>query len=193
MRVAAPPPHPYWSILMNRLHTIDVNEATGETAQLFTAIKQAVGKVPNAYLTLGSNAPAVLGLVLQTGAVLKQGELSSRELEAINLSVSEASACDYCLAAHSLTGKMAGLTVEQIREVRQGGLSSDAKIDALVKLAVRLVKTSGTLPAEAVESVKQAGYNDRQIVEAILAVSAILLTNMLNRVNDTVLDFPKAA
>jgi uncharacterized peroxidase-related enzyme len=178
---------------MNRLHTIDVNEATGETAQLFTAIKQAVGKVPNAYLTLGSNAPAVLGLVLQTGAVLKQGELSSRELEAINLSVSEASACDYCLAAHSLTGKMAGLTVEQIREVRQGGLSSDAKIDALVKLAVRLVKTSGTLPAEAVESVKQAGYNDRQIVEAILAVSAILLTNMLNRVNDTVLDFPKAA
>ncbi|GLQ49418.1 carboxymuconolactone decarboxylase family protein [Dyella flava] len=178
---------------MSRLHTIEINEATGETAQLFGAIKKAIGTVPNAYRALGSNAPAVLGHVLQTGAVLKQGELSAREQEAINLSVSEASACDYCLAAHSLTGKMAGLSAEQIQEARKGSFSADAKIDALVKFAVRLVKTSGTLPADAVESVKQAGYNDRQIVEAILAVSAILFTNMLNRVNDTVLDFPKAA
>jgi uncharacterized peroxidase-related enzyme len=177
---------------MNRLHTITLQDATGETAQLFSAIKQAVGKVPNAYLTIGSNAPAVLGHVLQTGAVLKQGELSAREQEAINLAVSEASACDYCLAAHSLTGKMAGFNVDQLHELRNGGFSADAKLDALVKFAVRLVKTSGTLPAEAVESVKQAGYSDRQITEAVLAVSAILFTNMFNRVNDTLLDFPKA-
>jgi uncharacterized peroxidase-related enzyme len=183
----------FWRILMSRLHTIQVNDATGETAQLFGAVTHAVGKVPNAYRAIGSNAPAVLGQALQIGAVLKQGELSARELEAINLSVSEASACDYCLAAHSLTGKMAGLSAEQIREVRQGSFSADAKIDALVKFAVRLVKTSGTLPADAVESVKQAGYSDRQITEAVLAISAILFTNMFNRVNDTVLDFPKAA
>jgi uncharacterized peroxidase-related enzyme len=177
---------------MNRLHTIQVSEATGETAQLFGAIKQAVGKVPNAYLAIGSNAPAVLGHVLQTGAVLKQGELSAREQEAINLAVSDVSACDYCLAAHSLTGKMAGFTVDQLHELRNGGFSSDAKLDALVKFAVHLVKTSGTLPVDAVASVRQAGYSDRQITEAILAVSAILFTNMFNRVNDTVLDFPKA-
>lgn len=177
---------------MNRLHTININEATGETAQLFGAIKKAVGIVPNAYLTIGSNAPAVLGQVLQMGAVLKQGELSARELEAINLAVSEVSACDYCLAAHSMTGKMAGYTVDQLHELRNGGFSSDARLDALTKFAVRLVKTSGTLPAEAVASVKQAGYSDRQIVEAVAAMSAILFTNMLNRVNDTVLDFPKA-
>lgn len=177
---------------MNRLHTITTQEATGETAQLFGAVKQAIGKVPNAYLTIGSSAPAVLAHVLQTGAVLKQGELNAREQEAINLAVSEASACDYCLAAHSLTGKMAGFSVEQLHELRNGGFSGDAKLDALVKFAVRLVKTSGTLPADAVENVKQAGYSDRQIVEAILAVSAILFTNMFNRVNDTVLDFPKA-
>jgi uncharacterized peroxidase-related enzyme len=177
---------------MNRLHTISVNEATGETAQLFGAIKQAIGKVPNAYLTIGSNAPAVLGHVLQAGAILKQGQLSAREQEAINLAVSEASACDYCLAAHSLAGKVAGFSVEQLHELRNGGFSTDAKLDALVKFALRLVKTAGTLPAEAVENVKQAGYSDRQIVEVVLAISAIQFTNMINRLNDTVLDFPKA-
>jgi alkylhydroperoxidase family enzyme len=47
--------------------------------------------------------------------------------------------------------------------------------------------------ADEVAKVKSVGYSDRQILEAILAISAILFTNMVNRVNDTVLDFPKAA
>lgn len=67
------------------------------------------------------------------------------------------------------------------------------KIDALLKFVLTLVTTRNTLSAEAVASVKEAGYSDRQILEAILAISAILFTNMFNRVNDTVLDFPKAA
>lgn len=178
---------------MNRLHTIDIDNATGETEQLFSAIKRAVGKVPNAYLTLGSNAPAVLNQVLQMGAVLKQSALNAREQDAINLAISEASGCDYCVAAHSFTGKLAGFTAEQMHELRNGAFSADAKIDALVKFAVSVVKTSGTVPAGAVDTVKQAGYSDRQIIEALYVISAILFTNMLNRVNDTVVDFPKVA
>ncbi|WP_454733513.1 MULTISPECIES: carboxymuconolactone decarboxylase family protein [Cupriavidus] len=179
---------------MSRLHTIAAAEATGQTAELFAAIKKAVGKVPNAYLTIGSNAPAVLANVLQTGALLqKNSTLSAREVEAINLAVSEASACDYCVAAHTLTGKMAGYSAEQTRELRAGAYAEDGKIDALVRFALTLVKTSGTLPAGAVDAVRAAGYTDRQIVESIQAVSAILFTNMFNRVNDTVVDFPKVA
>jgi uncharacterized peroxidase-related enzyme len=178
---------------MNRLTTIDVANAPEATAALFASIKKAVGKVPNAYAAIGANAPHVLAHVLQTGALLKQSELSALELEAINLAVSEASQCDYCLAAHSLTGKMVGFSADQIQQIRKGGLEGNAKIDALVKFALTLVTTRNTLSPEAVAQVKDAGYSDRQIVEAMLAISAILFTNMFNRVNDTVLDFPKAA
>lgn len=175
---------------MSRLHTIAANEATGETAELFAAIKSAMGKVPNALATIGTNAPAVLANSLQTGAVLKKSTLSAKEREAINLAVSQHSGCDYCLAAHTLTGKMSGLTIEQTRQVRAGNFPDDARIDALVRFAVLLVSTAGTVPAEAVAAVREAGYDDRQIVEAIQTISAILFTNMLNRVNDTTLDFP---
>ncbi len=178
---------------MSRLHTIAVNEATGTTAELFSTIKKAIGKVPNAYATIGSNSPAILAHVLQTGALLKQTSLSAREQEAINLAVSEAVACDYCVAAHSMTGKMAGYNSDQLRQLRSGAYPDDAKIDALIRFAVQLVKTAGTVPAGAVEAVKAAGYDDRQIVEALLTVNAISFTNMLNRVNDTTLDFPKVA
>ena len=180
--------------MTTRLHTIATQDATGQTAELFGAIRKAVGKVPNAYTTIGSNSPAVLAQALQTNAVLKQGSLSAKELEAINLAVSEHSGCDYCLAAHTLSAtKQAGYSIEQTQQLRRCSFPEDAKIDSLTRFAVELVSTSGTVPASAVEAVRAAGYTDAQIVEAIQAISAILFTNMINRVNDTTLDFPAVA
>ena len=94
---------------MSRLQTANVDDATGELAVLYSAIKRAVGKVPNAFATLGSNSPAILAHVLQTGAVLEsKGSLSRRELEAINLAVSENTGCDYCVSnAPSVLGFVA--------------------------------------------------------------------------------------
>ncbi len=178
---------------MTRLHTIDPAQATAPAAGIFASIKHAIGRVPNVYATIGSNAPAVLAHALQTDAVLKQGELGARDIEAINLAISEHSGCDYCLAAHTLAAKKAGYSVEQTRELRSGEYGEDARIDALIRFVRQVASTSGTLPAAAVDAVRAAGYSDRQIVESLLAVSAILFTNMLNRVNDTALDFPRVS
>ena len=88
---------------------------------------------------------------------------------------------------------MAGYSVEQTQQLRRGEFPEDAHIDALLKFVKTVVTTHGTLPAGKVESLRSAGFEDRQIVEIISAISAILFTNMINRVNDTVVDFPKAA
>ena len=178
---------------MSRLHTITESDATGITAQLFSAIKGSMGKVPNAYLTIGGNSPDVLGQMLQLNAALHKGSLSARELEAINLAVSEESGCDYCLAAHTLMAKKAGYTDEQTLELREARFSGDARIDALVQFVQYLVSTRGTVSADRVASFREAGFSDQQVVETIGAVSAILFTNMVNRVNDTVVDFPKVS
>ena len=178
---------------MTRLHTPAYDQADQETAELFGTIKRNIGKLPNVYATIGSNSPAVLAHVLGTGATLAKSSLSKREQEAINLAVSEATGCDYCVAAHTMTGKLAGYTVEQTRELRSGSFAEDARIDALVKFALHLVQQRGTLDADAVDALKAAGFSDRQLVEIPLVVSAILFTNMVNRINDTTLDFPNVA
>lgn len=64
-----------------------------------------MGKVPNAYLTIGGHSPAALQQALAHNAMLHKGSLSAQQLEAINLSVSEATGCDYCTAAHTLMAK----------------------------------------------------------------------------------------
>ncbi|QEV96659.1 peroxidase-related enzyme [Klebsiella aerogenes] len=178
---------------MSRLADIREQDATGKAADIFAGIKKAMGKVPNAYLTIGGHSPAALQQALAHNAMLHKSSLSAQELEAINLSVSEATGCDYCLAAHTLMAKKAGFSGEQIHALRRGEYTEDARLDALVKFAQTLVTTTtGTLPEADVAALRHAGFSDQQVIEIISAVSAILFTNMVNRVNDTVVDFPKA-
>lgn len=177
---------------MSRLADIREQDATGKAAEIFAGIKKAVGKVPNAYLTIGGHSPAALQKALAHNAMLQKGSLSAKELETINLSVSEATGCDYCLAAHSMMAKKVGFSREQIRELRHAEYAEDAHLDALAKFAKTVVTTTGTLPQADVTALQNAGFDDRQVIEIISAISAILFTNMVNRVNDTVVDFPKA-
>ncbi|HAT1610341.1 TPA: carboxymuconolactone decarboxylase family protein [Raoultella planticola] len=177
---------------MSRLAEIREQEVTGKAADIFGAIKKAMGKVPNAYLTIGGHSPAALQQALAHNAMLSKSSLNAKELEAINLAVSEATGCDYCLAAHTLMAKKAGYSGEQIHALRRGEFTDDARLDALVKFVQTLVRTRGTLPEADVSALRNAGFGDQQVIEIISAVSAILFTNMVNRVNDTVVDFPKA-
>jgi uncharacterized peroxidase-related enzyme len=178
---------------MNRLHFVPVAEATGHAAQLFAAIKSAVGMVPNAYVGIASNSPHALEAALNLDAALKKGSLSGREIEAVKLVVSGVSDCEYCLAAHTTIGKMQGLGAPAMSALRQGQASGDAKLDALSSFARALVETRGAVPVDALEDVRDAGYTDAQIVDVMLAITSITFTNIFNRVNDTALDFPPAA
>ena len=176
---------------MARLNTQAVSEATGQAAELFTAIKRAVGMVPNAYVGIGTNSPASLQTVLSIGNVLNNGALSHKEIEAIKLAISGAADCDYCLAAHSLAGKKSGIAVEDVIALREGRDSSDAHLNAIAVFARTVFTSRGTVPAEVVNAVKAAGYNDQQITETLLAIADITFTNLFNRVNDTAIDFPR--
>jgi uncharacterized peroxidase-related enzyme len=177
---------------MNRLNTQPVSEASGQAAQLFASIKGATGMVPNAYVAIGTNSPLALQAVLNLADAETKSSLSGKEIESIKLAVSEVSGCDYCLAAHTLVSKKKGLSREAILGLRHGRPSGDARLDALASFARTLASTSGTASAEVVAAVKAAGYSDQQIVDTLLIIASITFTNLLNRVNDTALDFPAA-
>jgi uncharacterized peroxidase-related enzyme len=177
---------------MNRLYTQPATEATGPAAQLYAAIKSAIGMVPNTYVGIGSNSPAALEAGLHLDAVLKKSSLSGQEIEAIKLAASQVAECDYCLAAHTAISKLHGLTPEAIVALRHGKASGNLKLDALAAFTRILVNGKGSVPNEALQAVRQAGYTDAQIVDTTLAISSITFTNLFNRINNTQLDFPPA-
>lgn len=177
---------------MNRLFNQPIAESTGHTAQLYAGIKAAIGVVPNAYANIGSNSPIALETLLNIDGALKKGTLGTKESEVVKLVVSQAAECDYCLAAHTLISKKAGLSKEDILAIRRGTPSSDKRLDALASFTKELISTTGTASDSAVEEIKSAGFTDTQIVEIVLAITSITFTNLFNRINDTAIDFPPA-
>jgi uncharacterized peroxidase-related enzyme len=178
---------------MSRIPTPALETATGATAEVYAQIKKAAGKVPNTFATIGAHAPAALKAVLAADAVLATGTLGKQDGETVKLLVSQVAGCDYCVAAHSLLGKLAGLKPDVLKQVRAGQPTGEAKRDALISFVQNLVQTSGTISDEQFAAIKAAGYTDAQLVEISLAIALTVFTNVFNRINDTPIDFPAVA
>jgi len=175
---------------MSRIDTPALETATGASADVFGQIRKAIGSIPNTYAAIGFAGPAALKAILAADGVLASGSLPKADQETIKLLVSTTAGCDYCVAAHSLLGKMAGLSPDALRRIRAGEPTGDVKRDALVRFVSLLASTSGTIDENAFTAIREAGYTDQQLVEISLAIATTTFTNMFNRINDTAIDFP---
>ena len=178
---------------MSRLSVPNLESATGATAEIYGQIKKAVGNVPNTFAAIGAHGPAALKAVLAADGVLAAGTLTKRDQETIKLVVSGVAGCDYCVAAHSLLGNLAGLKPEVLQQIRDGEPTGDAKRDALIRFVRTLAETSGTVSDDDFAAIKAAGYTDAQLVDISLAFATIVFTNVFNRINDTEIDYPAVA
>src|SRR4029077_13941151 len=173
------------SVTMSRLSVPSFESATGATAEIYGQIKKAIGNVPNTFAAIGAHGPAALKAVLAADAVLAAGTLSKRDQETIKLVISGVAGCDYCVAAHSLLGKLAGLKPEELKHIRNGERTGDSKRDALIRFVSRLAEKSGTVSDDDFAAIKAAGYTDAELVDISLAFATTVFTNVFNRINDT--------
>lgn len=178
---------------MTRIHTPESIEASPAASRPFLdAVNKMLGSVPNLFRVVG-NSPAALEGYLGLNGALGRGKLDAKTRERVALAVAEANGCDYCLAAHTFLGKnVAKLDEAEIAKNRAGG-SSDPKASAAVHFASRVVAERGHVTDEDVRVVRAAGFDDAQIVEIVLHVALNTLTNYVNEVAKTVVDFPAAA
>ncbi len=175
---------------MSRLPTpASTEEAPAAAQPLLQAVKKQLGVVPNLF-RLVSTSPAALEGYLGLNGALAKGALEAPTRERIALAVAEINGCDYCLSAHSYLGKnLAKLSDAEIAANRNGG-SADAKADAAVRFAVKLVNARGHVSDSDLQAVRAAGYNDAQVIEIVLHVALNTLTNYVNEVAKTDIDFP---
>lgn len=176
---------------MSRIPTPATTKEAPETAQgLLDAVQKQLGSVPNLFRIV-SNSPAALEGYLGLNGALGKGKLNPATRERIALAVAEVNGCGYCLAAHTYLGKnLANLNDIEITANRKGR-STDAKADAAVRFAAEIADKRGRVALSAVDAVKSAGYSDAEIVEIIAHVALNTLTNYVNEVLGTEVDFPQ--
>ena len=151
-------------------------------------VTRLLGFTPNLH-RLMSISPAVL-----TGFIGMQkplsGTLDRRTRDAIALVVSEVNGCHYCLAAHSYSAsKFAETPPDEITRNREGQ-SSDARTAAAARFAGQVVEARGHVDDSDLTAVREAGFSDAEILEIVALSVQFSLTNYMNNVAGTDIDFP---
>ncbi|MDR3023042.1 carboxymuconolactone decarboxylase family protein [Chryseobacterium sp.] len=166
-------------------------EEVGQDSQLiFDQIKKTMGKVPNLYATIGYSSHALKGL-LGLEEELNKGIFTAKEKEAINLVVSEANHCDYCLAAHTMIAAMKGISKEDILSFRKGSVD-DPRLNAILELAKSVSEQKGEATQDKIENFLAAGFDNSAVMELIGLVILRTFTNYAFAVTKIPVDFPLA-
>jgi uncharacterized peroxidase-related enzyme len=176
---------------MSRINLVTNEQANEEQAALYDAIQGQLGMVPN-FLKIFANSPAALRAFLGLHGIAGEGSLDPQTRERIALGLAEQNACEYCVSAHSAIGRKAGLSTAEIEANRAGG-SQDAKAAVAVKFARSLAEHNGEVTTAELLEVRNAGYDDGQIVEIITHVGMNVLTNILGKASRVEIDFPKVS
>ncbi|UCM29494.1 peroxidase-related enzyme [Pseudomonas sp. PS1(2021)] len=171
---------------MTRITALSLDQAPAGSRTALEGIQKGLGFIPNAFRTL-AHSPAALNGYLGLAQALGKSSLSAAEREVVALATSQINGCDYCLAAHSFFATKAGLSDEAISQARNGTLS------AVATLAQQITESRGQLSDAQVAAAREAGLTDSKIVEVIAQVTLLTLTNYLNNVATTDIDFPPSA
>jgi AhpD family alkylhydroperoxidase len=165
------------------------DEVSPANQAIFDKLKSSLGTVPNLYATLAHSEHA-LGSYL--AFQYAKSTITGKAREVVNLIVSQVNGCAYCLAAHTVIGKMSGFTDEQILEIRSGKASFDTKFDALARLVKNIAVNRGHADATLVDGIFAAGWTKANLVDAIVVIGDKTVTNYLHATTRVPVDFPAA-
>ncbi|HJP69481.1 MAG TPA: carboxymuconolactone decarboxylase family protein, partial [Sphingomicrobium sp.] len=116
--------------------------------------------------------------------------LDVRTRERIAIAVASVNGCDYCMSAHTFLGlNLAKLDEAELAANRQGR-STDAKAGPAVAFARKVAEKRGKVSDADVSELKLVGYTEAQVIEIVLLVAENFLTNLINNVAGTEIDFP---
>ena len=159
-----------------------------KSQEILAGVKKMLGSTPNMFTTMAHSSGA-LGVFVGALGALGSSKLSGGLREQLALTVAGANSCDYCASAHTLLGKMNKISEEELAANLEAE-SANAKTQAALTFAKRVVVLRGHVSDEDVSNLRQAGYVDSEIVDIIAVVCINIFSNYFNHIAGTVIDFP---
>jgi AhpD family alkylhydroperoxidase len=149
----------------------------------FLASLEARSKQPNLFFRALANRPEVLKTFVPFyGAVMAPGTVPRRIQELVYLTCSYANQCAFCTAAHTASGKKAGITEQEMQSLQAAGDSgpgegfSEPEL-AAIRYARELARTAN---AATTRQALAAHFNSEQMVEITLIAATANWTNRFN-------------
>jgi len=169
-------------------HIQPVTNPEGKAAELLNGVKAAMGSTPNIFTTF-ANAPAAMEGYLNLNGALSGGALDGKTRESLALAIAGFNGCDYCASAHTFLGDKAGIDATELA-ANLKGQSADAKTQAALTFATKILETRGHASASDLADVRTAGFSDEEAIEILAHVALNTFTNYFNETFAVENDFP---
>ena len=173
---------------MPRLTIPAREDAPLKSQLLLDAVEKQLGVVPNLFRLVGSSTAALEGYLGLNSALGRT--LDAKTRERIALAVAQANGCDYCLSAHTYLGLNLAKIDDAEIALNRAGHSGDAKADAALVFARKVLETRGRVSDADLAAVRLAGFSEPQVIEIVASVALNVLSNYVNNVAQTDIDFP---
>jgi uncharacterized peroxidase-related enzyme len=176
---------------MFRIAPVQPEDATDDVRRSFDAAKAAFGAIPNGVKVLGAS-PSALRAYLRFAGSLASGSLSKAERERLAVLTAQRNECGYCLSAHTLAGRAAGLSEAELFASRQGD-AGDQRSAALLRFAGAVIDERGAVSDSALAAARDGGLTDGELLEVVAEIALNTFTNYANRLADPEYDFPQVS
>jgi len=174
---------------MNRFNIPTKEQVTPENQEVFNSLEKSLGFVPNLYAYYAKNDTALTDYLSFQN---RKSTLSKREIEVVNLVVSQYNGCEYCLSAHTVVAGLNGFSEAQTIEIRKGAFDADAKLDALANFTSAVVANKGQLSDQQKEDFFTAGYTEANLIDVVLKIGDKVVSNFIHNITELAIDFPVA-
>lgn len=173
---------------MPRSAVLTPEQVPADSKLTLDAFTRNIGFTPNMMMTFAQSPIAFNAWATLLGSLSKALDVKTRD--SIGLAVSEANGCNYCLGVHSFTAEhMAKMPTDEIILARKGH-ATDPKRNAALQFAHKVIETRGKVSDADLQTVRDAGYTDANVMEIVALVAMYSLTNFFNNVFDPEKDFP---
>ncbi|MFT7579646.1 MAG: putative peroxidase-related enzyme [Myxococcota bacterium] len=169
------------------IHTIE--SAPSETTEVLNWYVTNFKFVPNLSAVM-AESPALLTSYWQLQTNLqKSTKLSPPEDNIVQMSIAMENECQYCVAGHTMAGRIFFKSPEaQLEAIRKKASLPTAKFNALRNFAIQVFKSHGRVTDAQLKAFYQVGYDRSQALEVVANVAAKVMSNFANQVARTPLD-----
>ncbi len=130
------------------------------------------------FRTMANRSDVLKNFVPFYGAIMGAGSVERRLKELVYLTVSYANECVYCTAAHTASGRKAGITEEEMIALRT---EQDHGFNPAERAAIQYARElTQTADGEDTRDALYEHFDDEQIVEITLVAALANFTNRFN-------------
>lgn len=158
---------------------------------VYSSYQEVFHFVPNVVKIMASSPALTQSYVNLQKNLKEHGSLSQAEINIVQLAISVENKCAYCVAGHTMAGKMFFKTPEvHMTAVRNRQNLSDPKLQALRNFAIAVYQGHGYPEQKYVDEFYQAGYTHAQSLDVVACIAAKVMTNFTNNLAGTEIDEP---